>query len=124
MDYTDEQAVAPPVTVVETPTFWSRADTLLTADEPDALIAYVAANGRAGALVRAAGGIRKFRWALARRGKSGGARVIDFVYSLDLPVSALTMCAKNERVDLSQGERSEFRQLTRILVNSYGRKKR
>jgi hypothetical protein len=124
MDYTEEQAAGPLVTVVETPTFLSRADKLLTADEHDALIAYLAANPTAGDLVRGAGGVRKFRWALAGRGKSGGARVIHFFHSLDLPVFALTMFAKNERVDLSQAERNEFRELTKILVKNYGRKKR
>ena len=34
------------------------------------------------------------------------------------------MLAKNERVDLSQEERNEFRELTKVLVKNYGRKKR
>ena len=102
----------------------SRADKLLTADEHDALIAFLAANPTAGDLVPGAGGIRKIRWGLAGRGKRGGARVIHFFHSLDLPVFALTMFAKNERADLSQAERNEFRELTKILVKSYGRKQR
>ena len=69
MDYTEEQAPGRLVTVVETPTFISRADKLLTADEHDALVAYLAANPTAGDLVPGAGGIRKFRWGLAGRGK-------------------------------------------------------
>jgi hypothetical protein len=50
--------------------------------------------------------------------------VIHFFHSLDLPVFALTMFAKNERADLSQAERNEFRELTRILVKNYGKRKR
>jgi hypothetical protein len=34
------------------------------------------------------------------------------------------MFAKNERVDLSQAERNEFRELTKTLVKSYGKRKR
>jgi hypothetical protein len=124
MDYTDEYARAQLVTVVETPTFISRADKLLRPEEHDALIAYLAANPTAGDLVPGAGGIRKLRWALAGRGKRGGARVIHLFHTLDLPVFALTMFAKNERVDLSQEERNEFRELTKILVKTYGRKRR
>ena len=84
----------------------------------------MAANPTAGDLVQGAGGVRKFRWALGGRGKRGGARVIHFFHSTDLPVFALTMFAKNERVDLSQEERNEFRELTKVLVKTYGRKKR
>ena len=124
MDYIEKQAPGRLVTVVETPTFISRADKLLTADEHDALIAHLAAHPTAGDLVPGAGGIRKFRWGLAGRGKRGGARVIHFFHSVDLPVFALTMFAKNERVDLSQVERNEFRELTKLLVKTYGRKKR
>lgn len=61
MDYTEEQASGPLVTVVETPTFIARADKLLSDDERDALISYLAANPTAGDLVPGAGGIRKFR---------------------------------------------------------------
>jgi hypothetical protein len=124
MDYTEEQASGPLVTVVETPTFIARADKLLSDDERDALISYLAANPTAGDLVPGAGGIRKFRWALTGHGKRGGARVIHFFHSLDLPVFALTIFAKNERVDLSQAERNEFRALTKILVKTYGRTRR
>ena len=124
MDYTVQEEPERLVTVVETPTFIARAAKLLTDDEHDALIAYLAANPTAGDLVPGTGGIRKFRWALAGRGKRGGARVIHFFHNADLPVFALTMFAKNARVDLSQEERNEFRELTKVLVKTYGRKKR
>ena len=124
MDYTCQVGAGPLVTVVETPQFVARADKLLTADEHDALIAYLAAHPTAGDLVPGAGGIRKMRWALAGRGKRGGVRVIHFFHSAELPVFALTMFSKNERVDLSQQERNGFRQLTKILVETYRRGKR
>jgi len=113
----------PLVTVVETPQFIARASKLLTEEEHEALIAYLAENPTAGDLVTGAGGIRKLRWALAGRGKRGGARVIHFFHSVELPVFALTIFAKNERVDLSQQERNEFRQLTKLLVETYRRGK-
>jgi hypothetical protein len=124
MDYTEDESRHALVTVVETPEFISRAGKLLTEAEHDALIGYLAANPTAGDLIQGTGGIRKFRWALAGRGKRGGARVIHFFHSLDLPVFALTMFAKNERADLSQAERNEFRELTKALVKNYGKRKR
>jgi hypothetical protein len=123
MDYTDDEPDAL-VTVVETPEFVARAGKLLTEAEHDALIAYLATNPSAGDLLQGTGGIRKFRWALAGRGKRGGARVLHFFHNAEMPVFALTIFAKNERADLSQAERNEFRELTKLLVKSYGRKKR
>jgi hypothetical protein len=112
------------VTVVETPEFIARARMLLSEDEREALISYLAANPTAGDLVPGTGGVRKLRWALAGRGKRGGARVIHFFHSAELPLFALTMFAKNERADLSQDERNEFRRLTRVLVETYRKPRR
>jgi hypothetical protein len=49
------------------------------------------------------------------------ARVIYFFHSANMPLFALTAYGKNERADLSQGDRNDFRQLTRTLVETYGR---
>jgi len=54
------------------------------------LVAYLAHHPTAGDLVPGTGGIRKLRWALPGRGKSGGARVIYFFHGTDLPLFALT----------------------------------
>jgi hypothetical protein len=68
--------------------------------------------------------VRKLRWGLERRGKRGGARVIYFYDSADIPLFALTAYAKNERADLSQRDRNDFRQLTKLLTTNYARTKR
>lgn len=124
MDYTGEDASGRLVTVVETQEFTSRADKLLTENERDELIAFLAANPTAGDIVPGAGGIRKVRWALAGRGKRGGARVIHFFHNLELPVFALTIFAKNERADLTQQERNDFRRVTKTMIEAYQRSKR
>jgi hypothetical protein len=124
LGYTGSERPSVLVTVVETPEFIARAKTLLDEEERGALISYLAANPTAGDLIPGTGGVRKLRWALAGRGKRGGARVIHFFHGPQLPLFALTMFAKNERVDLTQDERNEFRRLTRILVETYGRKRR
>jgi hypothetical protein len=59
-----------------------------------------------------------------RRGKRGGARVIYFYHGTDIPLFALTAYAKNEQADLSQRDRNDFRQLTKLLADAYGRMKR
>jgi hypothetical protein len=85
------------------------------------LIDYLAHNPTAGDLVQGTGGVRKLRWGLEGRGKRGGARVVYFYHSVDIPLFALSAYAKNERADLSQKDRNDFRQLTKLLAEAYGR---
>ncbi len=70
------------------------------------------------------GGVRKLRWALAGRGKRGGARVIYFFHSPTMPLFLLTAFAKHERADLSQSERNGFKILTKLLVETYRSERR
>ena len=83
------------------------------------LVDYLAYNPAAGDLIQGTGGVRKLRWALEGRGKSGGARVICFFHDAGMPIFALTVYAKNERSDLSQQDRNDFKQLTAALVSRY-----
>jgi hypothetical protein len=107
--------------VVETPEFLSATRKLLTEEERAVLVDYLAHNPTAGELITGTGGVRKPRWGLEGRGKRGGARVIYFFHSANMPLFALTAYGKNERADLSQGDRNDFRQLTRTLVETYGK---
>ncbi|HEY7338016.1 MAG TPA: hypothetical protein VH639_24210 [Bryobacteraceae bacterium] len=59
---------------------------LLTQEERAVLVDYLAHNPMAGDLIQGAGGLRKLRWALESRGKRGGARVIYFYHSADIPL--------------------------------------
>jgi len=45
-------------------------------EELDAFINWIALNATAGDVIPESGGLRKVRWAVSGRGKSGGARVI------------------------------------------------
>ncbi|MDW9413907.1 addiction module toxin RelE [Sinorhizobium meliloti] len=92
-------------------------------DERGLLVDYLAHNPTAGDVVQGTGGIRKVRWALDGRGKRGGARVIYFYHDTDMPLFALTAYAKNERADLSQQDKNDFRQLTTMLVDVFKRRK-
>ena len=96
----------------------------MTEAERTALIDYLAYHPNAGDLIPGTGGVRKLRWGLEGRGKRGGARVIYFYHSIDVPLFALTAFAKNEKTDLSQADRNEFRTLTRLLVEAYERQRK
>ena len=109
---------------METPEFLSAAYGLLDDAERALLVDYLASNPAGGDVIPGSGGIRKLRWRLSGRGKRGGTRVIYFYHNRQMPLFLLTAYAKNQRSDLSQAERNAFRQLTLLLVISFGRNNR
>ena len=90
-------------------------------EDREELIGYLSRNPMAGVVVPGAGGVRKLRWALEGRGKSGGARIIYYFHNMDVPLFALTAFAKNDRSNLTQQERNDFRRLVKVLVEPYRR---
>ncbi len=112
-----------PVSVVETPEFLAATQRIMDEEERGALVDYLARNPMAGDLIPGTGGVRKLRWALEGRGKRGGARVVYYYHSAAMPIFALTAYAKNERADISQAYRNDFRRLTALLVERYARRK-
>ncbi len=111
-----------PISVVETPEFLSVTRKLMTDDERAVLVDYLAYNPTSGDLIPGTGGVRKLRWGLAGRGKRGGPRVVYFHHDTGMSLFALTAYAKNERADLSQQDRNDFRQLTALLVERFKRR--
>jgi hypothetical protein len=110
-----------PVTVVETPEFQTVIRKLMTEEQRAVLVDYLAYNPAAGDLIQGTGGVRKLRWGVDERGKRGGARVIYFYHNVRTPLFVLTAYLKNEQADLSQKDRNDFRRLTKLLVETYGR---
>ncbi len=64
------------------------------------------------------GGIKKFRWALEGRGKSGGARIIylDIVFAAHIYL--LTAFPKNEKANLSKAERNQMKIIVSAIKNA------
>jgi len=119
MGYTIKVPNTSLLTVVETPSFLQDSKKLLDKDEREALITYLASSPNAGVLIKGTGGIRKLRWAREDTGKSGAYRVIYFFHSMEIPIFILNVFAKNEKVNISQAERSELKQLAGLLVKQY-----
>lgn len=50
--------------------------------------------------------------------------MVYFHHDAGMPVFALTAYAKNQRADLSQQDRSDFKRLTTMLVEAFKRRKK
>ena len=72
---------------------------------------YLLRRPEAGDLIQASGGIRTMRWAVAGKGKSGGARVIYYLASARGLFFMLDIYAKSEKEDLTHDELKELRKL-------------
>ena len=104
-------------TVIETNAYIASAkDAGMTADEMTAVVDTLAANPEAGEIMPGCGGARKLRVAKPGRGKSGGYRAITYYAGTDFPVFLLTVFGKNEKANLTKGERNELAGITKTLT--------
>ena len=95
---------------------------MLSPDEQDALVDLVAYEPTCGNLIQGSGGLRKVRIGRSGSGKRGGARVVYFFYSAEIPIFLLAIYAKNEKGDLTVAEKKEFAALMREIVRRWRKK--
>lgn len=108
------------ITVVETKAFEARTKGRMTPAEVTALIELLAAEPESGDLMEGTGGLRKVRFAVGGKGKSGGVRVVYYHYNETMPVFLLTVFAKNEKDNLSKAERNALAKVAKAIRDSYG----
>src|SRR5436309_5984522 len=106
------------ITVVETREFQQRAAARMTETERQEFITFIAGHPEDGVVMVGTGGVRKSRWGVGARGKSGGVRVIYYYHNPTMPVFLLTVFAKNERENLSQRDRNIVKQVVTEIVNT------
>jgi len=105
---------------VETPAFLHDAQALdIPNSERLAIVMWIAAHPDAGNVIEGTGGARKVRFAGEGKGKSGGYRVISFFSGTDVPVFLLNIFAKNEKSDLTPGERRTLKNILADIVKVY-----
>ena len=75
----------------------------------------VARDPECGVLIEGGGGVRKVRFAVGGRGKSGGVRVVYYFHSDLAPVYLLLMFAKKDRANLSAAQVKALASLVRVL---------
>lgn len=106
-------------TIVELPHYIRKAEKLLSSEERQAVVGYLASHPEAGVVLQGTGGIRKLRWGIGGRGKSGGVRLVYYYYDSSIPLFMITLFAKNERANLSRAERNDLSKLVDVLRSSY-----
>jgi DNA-binding transcriptional regulator YiaG/mRNA-degrading endonuclease RelE of RelBE toxin-antitoxin system len=77
------------LTVVETSAFARRAEKLLSVEEHEELLFYLALHPESGDEIPGTGGVRKVRFAAKGKGKSGGVRVIYYFFDEENPLYAI-----------------------------------
>jgi hypothetical protein len=83
------------LTFIETRLFTRLADEYLGDEGLRLLQEHLLQQPESGDLIKGSGGVRKVRWALPGRGKSGGIRVIYYLRSRQGQLWLLTLYAKN-----------------------------
>lgn len=104
------------ITITEMPSFDRQARSFLTSEERAELIGHISVDPTAGDLMQGTGGIRKMRWALRGRGKSGGVRILYFYHDLNMPVYLLAAYSKSQKENITGEEKKQLRQLSKALV--------
>jgi hypothetical protein len=99
--------------IVETSVFTRQIRGLLKDDEYKDLQKELVINPLAGAVIRGSGGLRKVRWAVEGRGKSGGIRVIYYYVAPDDWVFMLAAYAKGAKDDLTAKEVAALKKLVK-----------
>jgi len=99
------------VVIVETRVFTARIADLLSHEDYRLLQLDLVRAPEAGRVIPGTGGLRKLRWGASGRGKRGGARVVYFWHPKSQCVLMLFAYSKNERSDLTPGQRRALRKV-------------
>lgn len=102
---------------IETILFSRLLGDYLEEEEYRALQNHLIAHPEAGHVIKASGGVRKIRWKLAGKGKSGGVRVIYYWAKAADQVLMLTLYGKSEKEDLSSADLRKIVGLLAELAN-------
>jgi hypothetical protein len=96
---------------IEAPAFTRHLSDYLSDDNYRDLQAKLATNPDMGDLMPGTGGLRKVRWADARRGKGrrGGLRVIYYHFKSDCQIWLMTLYDKDEAADLTSKEKKALK---------------
>lgn len=87
--------------IIETSIFTKSLKTLLSDEDYRKLQNELILNPEKGKLIKGSGGLRKIRWSIEGKGKSGGVRIIYYWAKSITTILMLLLYSKNEQDDLS-----------------------
>ena len=90
---------------IESHIFEKQVNALLSDDEFALFQGFLFSNPRAGAVIQQTGGLRKVRWAVQGKGKSGGVRMIYFCVTAAAQIRLIAIYKKGIKDDLSAAEK-------------------
>ncbi len=97
--------------IYETSIFTKQITGLISDEDYRNLQRVLIVNPLAGALIKNSGGLRKLRWRIAGKGKSGGIRVIYYYVTADSKIFMLVAYEKSKKDDLTQKQLASLRKL-------------
>ena len=100
---------------VETPTFTRMITALMTDEEYAGMQEILVESPARGDLIKGGGGIRKLRYALEGRGKSGGVRAIYYWLKSDHQIYMLVVYPKLTKDNLTDKETAILREFVKEL---------
>lgn len=97
--------------IFETSVFTKQISRLISNEDYRQLQRVLVVNPLTGALIKSSGGLRKIRWRIEGKGKSGGIRVIYYYVTADSKIFMLVVYEKSKKDDLSQKQLASLKKL-------------
>ena len=97
--------------IIETTVYTQRITDLMSDDDYRSLQEALVNRPDMGSVIQGTGGIRKVRWRLEGRGKSGGVRVIYYWMTVDEQIYMLYAYPKNEQENLTAAQKKRLKQI-------------
>ena len=97
--------------IIETSVFTKRLKVLLSNEDYRLLQNEIILNPGKGKIIRGSGGLRKIRWSISGKGKSGGVRIIYYWVKTKEIILMLLIYSKNEQDNLSIAQMKTLKSL-------------
>lgn len=108
------------LSVVETNAYLAAAKGVMTEEERAEVVNMIAADPECRELIVGGGGVRKVRFAVGGRGKSGGVRVVYLFHSVGYPAFLLAVFGKNQKANLTKAETNALAKVAKRIIDVYG----
>jgi len=97
--------------IIETPIFTRLIQDMMSDDDYRLLQEALITRPDSGAIIKGSGGLRKVRWKLEGKGKSGGVRVIYYWVNADDQIRMLYAYKKSNQSDLTPDQIAALKEI-------------